>query len=177
MNDNALFSLVKSVVAQGISDYLDIDVIVRRDYQPNQQGAALGAAIYIHVITDNRYGYPRKVTQWVDDHFEHTETVWNETTFQVNARIIQDPANTEQLTANDVVNIVAATLQSDLAIATFKAQNVGIYRVQQIRQTPVRNDMDRNEFSPSFDFTLAHQRSIVRVTPKLQSIDAGIYPV
>jgi len=178
MNDNPLFSLIRTVVVQGIGYYLpSVDVVVRRDFQPVQQGATLGAAVYIHPIADNRYGYPLKQALWVDDEFIQTESVNNETTFQVNARVIQQPDDVNQITANDVVNIVAATLQSDIAIAAFKAQGVGIYRVTSIRQTPVRNEMDRNEYSPSFDFTLCHTRTIALATPKVDVIEPGIYRV
>lgn len=177
MNDNALFALTRGIIVQGLADYLSIEVDVLSDYQPTQQGSTLNAAVYMHLISDNRYGYPKKKSQLIDNVMTHTETSQMETTYQVNARVIRNASSTTQLTANDVLNTVAAILQSDIAINAFLAQNVGIYRIQPLRQTYIQNEFDRNEVSPSFDFTLTHERSIVRTVPSFTTFNAGIYPI
>lgn len=179
MLDNPLFSLIRSVVTNGLLQFSDLTVVVARDYQPTQQGMTTGPAVYIHVIGDNRYGHPLKKDVWNEDNqqMEHTESVIMETTFQVNARILVNPADTTQVTASDLVNLVAQILQSDIAISTFREQNIGIYRITSVRQTYIQNDKDRNEISPSFDFTVTHDRSLQYVNNVVQTIEPGVYRV
>lgn len=178
MNDNALFILISNIILAGLSASAITDVEVSRSYQPEQQGADSGRSIYMHKISDNRYGHPFKRDTWDGiDTMVHTESVVMETTFQIDSRVIADPSDINALTASDLVNIVAMILQSDVAIATLKAQNVGIYRITAIREPYIIDDYDRNESSPSFDFTLTHTRTMVSETPILETIEPAIYRV
>jgi hypothetical protein len=175
MNDLALFALVKAVIETGLAANDLSDVAVAQSYQPTQQGANYERTVYLHKISDNRYGFPLRKDEWVVDKMVHTETVIMETTFQVAARVLADPSDITALTASDLTNFVGQIIQSDVALATFKAQNVGIYRVTALRQIYLENDYQRNEVEPSFDFTLTHQRSLISESPILQSVDFEIY--
>jgi hypothetical protein len=177
MNDNALFILIRSIITNGLVAGGITDAEVSRGYQPDQQGADSGKNVYLHKISDHRHGFPFKRDKWETDTMVHTESVIMETTFQVDARFIADPSDINALTASDIVNMVAMILQSDIALATLKAQNVGIYRISSIREPYIINDYDRNESSPSFDFTLTHTRSTISETPILETIEPDIYRV
>lgn len=179
MNDLALIALVKSIIVAGLTANTLGDIEVAQSFQPTQQGANLGRTVYLHKISDNRYGFPLRKDEWdaSASKMMHTETIQMETGFQISARVLADPADITALTASDICNIVAQIIQSDIALATFKAQNVGIYRVTAFRQIYVENDFERNEVEPSFDFTLTHKRTMVSESPILTSIEFEVHRV
>lgn len=107
----------------------------------------------------------------------HTETQNYETTFQLSALATQNPATPSQYTASDLVNLCAYILQSNTAIATFEAQNVGILRVTEVRNPYFMDDRDQWEASPSFDFTLTHQQAITTSTPIVSDFTLDMYRV
>jgi len=177
MNDLALFTLIKSILDTSLAANDLDDVIVTQDYQAEQQGRMTARTLYLHKIADNRYGYPLKEDLFDDEDFIHRETNNQETTFQVSAYVPVNPASTTELTAGDLAAIAAQIMQSDVALAALKAQNVGIYRITQVRQIFIRNEYDRNEASPSFDFVLTHKRVFETRTPKVSSYEIGIHHV
>ena len=177
MNDLALYTLIKAVIEAGLAANDLSDIVVAQNFQPTQQGANFERTVYMHKIADNRYGFPLKKDEWQTDKMVHTEAIQMETTFQVSARVLADPADVTALTASDVANIVAQIMQSDVALAAFKAQNVGIYRVTALRQIYLENDYGRNEVEPSFDFTLTHKRVMLSETPVLQTIEFEVHRV
>lgn len=99
----------------------------------------------------------------------YTEDQQYSTTFQASALSTQDPADTNQLTASDILNYVAAVLQSQTAIDTFENNNVGILRIDQIRNPYFSDDRERYEASPSFDFTLTHHQIVITSIPVVTS--------
>lgn len=104
----------------------------------------------------------------------HIETTQFETTFQFSALATQNPANTNQLTAADILNYARYVLQSQTAIATLESQGVGVFNVRQARNTPFTDDRDVSEYSPSFDVTFTHKQIIITGTPSLESEEIQI---
>ncbi len=99
-----------------------------------------------------------------------------ETSFQINALVIQNP-NSVSYTASDLVNVVRAIMQSSSTIQTLGQSDVQILRVASITNVPFVDDRGRFEFRPSFDFILVHKMITATAQPVLQSINPGIYPV
>lgn len=177
MNDRLLFTNIKAVIAAGLPA-AGFDAEVVQSYQPTQQGVSKGIVILINKVPgDIRYGHPQKKDEWDGAQMVHTERQFYESTFQVNALAPQDPMKPELPTASDVLNRVAAILQSDAAIAAFKQNSLAVLRVRDVRNTPFIDDKDRNEFSPSFDFTLTHEQVIISTSPVVEKFESGIYPV
>lgn len=166
MRDNQLFALIIPILNAGFAAQ-SLDIIVMQNFQPTQQGVPNSPVLYLHKVSDHRYGHVHRKDEWDDEEEveRHTETQWYETTFQASALAIQDPANVNSLTAADILNTAAAILQSDSTIQALGSQNVGILRIMDIRNPYFTDDRDRFEASPSFDFTLTHEQAIITEIP------------
>ena len=81
------------------------------------------------------------------------------------------------ISARDLAQLTADILQSDLAIAQLSAQNVGVYRITDVREPYPTNDRDRFELSPSFDVTLTSLRVLNFTAPTLNAWEAELHRV
>lgn len=155
------------------------DVIVKQSFQPTQQGVNTKPTAYLHKIGDERYGFPEWSEVW-DSNSEtmiHGDSQQYQTTFQVSALAIQDPAVPSNFTASDILNRIAYILQSQTTVATFEAQGVGILRVRDIRNPYFTDDKQRNEASPSFDFVLTHKQIINSTSPIITKTELNILEI
>lgn len=180
MGDNELFALIIEIIdaQKSVINLPDLEVL--QNYQPLQQGALSGPAAYLAKLPgDRRYGSPYRNDTWNadDEIMVHTETQQYESTFQLEALVTQNPETPELPTASDVANRLAYALQSDYAIDTFNAANVGLLRVTDIRNLPFKNDRDQFQFAPSFDFVLTHKQTFVTESPVVTIYDADVIPV
>lgn len=158
MNDNALMALLISTISAGMTAQ-GITVGIKQNYQPTKQGTPTLPTLFLFKLHDVRLGFPKRKDVWnVDDEImEHTETEIIESTYQVNALAIQNPANTTQLTANDYLRRATMVLQSDNAIKTLFNAGVGIYGIRAIRTVFFTDDKDNQESNPHFEFTVNHR--------------------
>lgn len=178
MTDNQLIQLFLPIINAGLIADGYTDVVVRQSYQPTQQGASIAPSVYFFKIGNRRYGFLGRYDKW-DDTQEaniHTEVQYFETTFQVNALVLQDPLKIAY-TASDLVNEVASIIQSDAARNTMMASNVGILRVTDVRNPYFVDDRDQFEASPSFDFTLTYRQDRVSTNPVIQSDELVIHGI
>lgn len=166
MTDNELFSLLIATLQAGFTAQ-NITVGIRQSFQPTQQGAPSGPCVFLHKLGDHRYGTAQRSVVYSGTHGQGTltETQQYETKFQIDALAIQNPANVSDMTASDYVNTAALILASDLTVANFSAQGVGILRVTDVRNTFFMDDKSRNEASPSFDVVITHTRAFVSHIP------------
>jgi hypothetical protein len=156
MTDNQLIQLFLPIIQNGLIADGFVDVPVVQSNQPTQQGINSNPTVYFYKVGDKRYGFLGRKSEWIIDEMLHTEFQHYETTFQIVALVRQDPNNTSLPTAADLVNEVAAIMQSDNARQLLNAANVGILRVTDVRNPYFTDDQDIFEASSSFDFTLVH---------------------
>lgn len=179
MLDNQIIQLFLPIIRNGLIAAGYLGVAIKQMNQPTQQGVNTQPTVYYYKISDHRYGFRKSEDVW-DDNIEkmvHTEIQDYETTFQINALVIQNPTTPNQYTASDLVNIVAQIMQSANTINTLTRNNVGIYKITDIRNPYFLDDRDRFEASPSFDFTLTHKQVSTSTNPVIQSFIPGIYPI
>ncbi len=179
MTDNQLFRLLLPLIREGLRAAGIADLAIKQQYQPMPQGTPSDPVIFLHKINDYRYGYPQRKSVWEQEakRLVHEESIWMQTSFQVNALAPQDPAQSDLLTASDLLNLSAIILQSDATRQTLQAHGIGIYRVQDIRQIYFVNDRQQFEASPSFDFTLTHRHVITSCAPVVEAFEQNIYRV
>lgn len=179
MLDNQLIKLFLPIITQGLIDYNISGVAVRQAYQPEQTSTPSSPFISFFKVSDERYGWNKRLDYYDfdDDQYKHIESQIYETTFQVNAYAIQDPADINSLTASDILNTVSEILQSDSTVQQLVSSDVGILRVTDIRNVPWVDDRDQFEYSPSFDFTLRHIQERVTLTNFVTEIDHLIQAV
>lgn len=107
----------------------------------------------------------------------HTEIQQYATTFQLSALSTQSPATPNQLTASDLLNLMAYILQSTRAIEAFQCNNMGIQNIKSIRNPYFSSDRDQFQASPSFDFIITHKQVLSSVSKILESVDIQIYEI
>jgi hypothetical protein len=177
MIDNQLFAILFSIVRTNLAARGITDVTVAQSYQPTQQGAESGPAVYLTKLFDTPRGHPRRDTEYDanDDILRETETQTYETTYQANARSIQVAGDVDQLTASDLVKIVRQILQSSAVIALLNDNNLAILRVSELRNPAIlSNDEGRFEFSPSFDFVLTYDETYTLEAPAIETVEYNI---
>lgn len=179
MTDNELIRLFLPIINNGLINYGYTNVSVKQFNQPTQQGANSGQTVYFSKLYDKRYGFLRRDSQWVPlaSEMVHTEEQSYETTFQIMALVRQNPSNTMLPTASDLVNEVAAIMQSDNTVKILNDADVGILRITDVRNPYFTDDQDIFEASPSFDFTLVHGQTRISQDEIFTEFDYGIYSV
>lgn len=179
MLDNQLIPLILNVLNSGLITLGITNVIVQQAAQPTQQGIPSDGTIFLSKVMDHRYGFLSSSSVWdIDQDAEFlTQEQQYESTFQVNALVIQNPTNLTSLTASDLINNASNILQWDSTISYFSQNNVGILRINPIRNLIFMDDKQRFEYSPSFDFVLTHIQLVTFPTPVVNEINPGIYRI
>lgn len=178
MLDSELIALLVSIINTGLTAQGITGITVVQKDQPTQQGVPQSPTVFLTKMTDHRYGFLNSKTSWqpLDSKEILTEKQWYESTFQVDALYVQDPA-VASLTASDLVNIVAGIMQSAATRQTLKNNNVGILRIQDVRNPAFTDDKQRFEYIPSFDFTVTHERITLTEINPVTEIIPGIYRI
>lgn len=173
MTDNDLIKAFKPIIEAGLASNNITECPVLAANQPTRQGVAVNKAVYFTKLNDVRYGFVKRADVYDPELavFEHTETQPYESTFQINAMSIQSVNNTSDLTASDLVNLVASIMQSDYARDELRKEGIGIIRVTDVRNPYFLNDKDRYQASPSFDFTLLYNRTLVNSVGAVNSYE------
>lgn len=177
MTETQLFILLKAIIDDALSA-ASIVAIVKQGDQPNIVGRPSGPVVLLSNQPMRRYGSLKRADAWDATHtvMVHTETQQMECTFQCGALVPQTPATpavVPGLTAGDLVVAASQALQSDVALSALLVAGLGIYRVTDIRQPAFKDDQDRFEYSPSFDFTVVFANVYTSQTPSTADI-AGV---
>lgn len=172
MKDNELIAALIPILKAGLDACGFSTVAIKQNFQPTPQGANRGSTVYLHKIGDKLHGSPRRSDEYDDEEnsFVHTETQLYETTFQVTSLAIQSTSTTSE-TASDIGSAAIHSLQSDSAIASMQALGIGILRVTNLTNANWLDDYGRNEFAPSFDFTVLHHRARITATPAVETYE------
>lgn len=176
MLDNNLIRLFLPIIQDGLILDGYTNVIVKQSNQPTQQGINLAPTVYFFKIGDRRYGFLYRKDDWIEETEQmiHTEIQQYETTFQISSLVLQKPLNPYLYTASDLINEVAAILQSDRSRAILMSADVGILRVTDVVNPYFVDDRDQFEASPSFTFVLTHKQTRVIEGPVINSFEYNI---
>lgn len=176
MKEKALTALINATIKAGFQAQVPpLNYPVAAAYQPTQQAVPSTPVVYLYKVgPDQRYGFLKREDIWDGSKFVHTETQIYTSTYQAMALFPQTAGNTTSDTAADLVETVAAILQSDAGRAQLQTKKVGILRVQAIRNIPFVDDKGRNEFAPSFDFTVTHTDVRISQTPAVEAFEVDI---
>lgn len=179
MLDNQLIALIISTIIAGEANAGIPGVPIKQAFQPTNQGVNIQPTGYLHKLEDKRYGYPQRTDTYdsVTGAMVHEELQIYETTFQIGCLSTQNPADTTQYTASDIVNLIAHIMQSDTTVTTLIDRGIGILRVEDVRNPYFMDDRNRYEAHPSFDFTLTHKQIILSTTPIIDTAFYNIIPI
>ena len=176
LTDNDLIRIFLPIIQDGLTADGFKKVTVKQGNQPTQQGINTLPTVYFYKLFDKRYGFLRRDDTWdsINEIMVHTETQQYETTFQIEALVLQNPKNTNLYTASDLVNEVASIMQSDSTRGILSSNDIGILRITDIRNPYFKDDRDQFEASPSFDFVLTYAQTRVTTSPVITSYDYDI---
>lgn len=176
MTDNELIKIFLPLIKNGMTAY-GHPVTIMQSFQPTQQGAENGASLYFFKVDDKRIGHPSRKSIWdtllgktID-----TDTQRMEATFQVNALVKQIPqTNQTQPTASDYLNVCSMLVQGGEFVEALRNAGIAILRVSEIRNPYFKNDKDQYEAMPSFDFTIAYNRTLIRDGKTIETIGLNV---
>jgi hypothetical protein len=165
--DNSLIQLFLPIIQAGLIADGFTTTLVKQSNQPTQQGVPTAPLVFFTKIFNKRFGFLRRADVWntLTSQFDHTESQYYETTFQVSALVLQDPTDLTIPTASDLVNEVACIMQSSTTLDTLNNAGVGILRISDITNPYFVDDHDNYEASPSFDFVLVYLNERVSTSP------------
>lgn len=177
MLDKQLCILVQNYLATAapLRGLVNGDYMMR--FQPLQQGRPDDRTVYMHKISDRRYGARTVSQRYIAGNIvTRRETQSMETTFQFS---VTQPAALQdnELTHGDVLKIIAATLQSDDALRFLIANGASVLRVADIRTIYVTNDRNQHEEQPTFDLVLKHDDVFVDGQPFFNTFNFQALPV
>jgi inosine-uridine nucleoside N-ribohydrolase len=179
MRDTALITLLRAIILAGLEVRELTSVAVKQANAPLQGGANTTPTVYLQKLYDHAYANPKKRSVW-DEESEtmiQTQSQVYESTYQINGFVIIDPTAENIMTASDLTTIVSQILQSDVAIQSFRAQGVELYRIDSIRNPYFLDDKNQFEAAPSFDVVLIHTDSVIAEVDSTDVINSGIYPI
>lgn len=158
MRDNEIIIALRAALVPRLAAR-SITADVKQGNQPTQQGVPTGALVSLFKISDRRYGFPERSTEWDETLTTMTETHSEqlESAFQFTAIAPQDPAADTELTPADILKTTARILQRDDTRAELLAAGVSVLRVQDIRTGYTVNDSGKFMANPSFDITVTHR--------------------
>lgn len=173
MTDNDLIRLFLPLIKNAMTAY-GYTITMRQSYQPTQQGADIEPSLYFYKISDKRIGHPIRKSEWdtlnakfIDTDFQRTET-----TFQVTALVRQTPESSK--TASDYLNVCTLYMQGREFINALQASGAALLKISDIRNPYFKDDRDQFQASPSFDFTLIYNRSLIRDGQAIESIEFNV---
>lgn len=157
-------------------------VEILQKQQPTKQGVPTAPTLFVEKLFDHRYGftavsYDEEAIVPEIDMMEEKEDQKYLTTFQIAARMLQDPRNLQTVTASDLANIACSMLQSRYALQAFGNTKIEVLRVSDVRNSYDPDDQDRQEASPSFDIVLGYSRSFVTHVSKLDHVEARLVSI
>ncbi len=179
MNDNALYTLIKTTIDAQLADVGLAGLVTAKAYQDIRQGTEATTAAYFTKLFDVFDGMPEEDCEWDSVHSVETRTQTQvvQSTFQLIGLAIQTPGNLTQLTASDTANLIAGILKTPETMAAFQAVGVGLVSLNQSRNPYFIDDKERYEASANFDFVLTHKQVITKSVPYTDTVTVTPLPV
>jgi hypothetical protein len=172
MKDNDLLIFVGNMIEEGLAHWNVAAEIVQKPL-PDQQGTPSAPTVFFERMFDLHHGSPQVGLSHITParEFKESERQVVNTVIQISCRYRQDPLVTSTPTAPDLANMMKMFLQSRYSIAKFKAVEVAMLRVTDVRNDKFENDLHQFESFPSFDITLIHNRVFEFITPAAYSAE------
>lgn len=171
MNDQQLITAIRMELLRELPGQGYDEVQVLQNYQPDNEGRVTGPVVYIHKISDPRYGWQSRVESEnpLTGRIIRKESQWMRSGYQFTCMAPGYPA--------DLANTCAMLMNSRSVIESLMAQGVGIERITEIRTPYFKNDKDQFEQTPSFDVIFTHQRTITTGGEVVNGFSAETYPI
>lgn len=177
MLDNQLIDFLVTQLNTAIqSAGWSFDVVQKNN--PTIQGIPSTPTVFFEKLFDHNYGFQHVDLTLSQDQTQYLSTTSQavETSFQISAWAIQDPANVTLPTASDIAHQCCRYLQHPVVVQNFAAAGIQMLRVTEVRNPYLQDDKSQFEAVPSFDIVLIHGRDLTMSVPMADKIvQQGIY--
>lgn len=147
-------------------------VTVLASNQPTQQGMTNGNYVFIGKVGYKPIGLQKETKTWNVNKFDVSTSQKYESTFQIDALIKRK--KTDLITTSDIVNTICMVMNSRKFIRELKTSNITMLRITDVRNPYFKDDTDQHQATPSFDFTISYERSIISAVSKISTIQNKI---
>lgn len=183
MLDMELYIMLKGII-EPAEQYFGIPLVrglpaipVAQNFQPTQQGVAVGPTAFLTIIGHQPIGQPSRQDVIEGDLMIHREIQQMVTMFQISALATQDSKSLTQYTAADIINFMAMILKNSQTIELLKAEDCGITISKDVQNPKFLDDRGRFESNPSFTFSISHKLIVQKSQAVLQSTELDVYSV
>lgn len=178
MTDNQIYAILLPIISAGlVARGVEVPAgNIIQGHQPTQQGRPLGTTVYLYGLPAVPLGHVKRdsVYDEAEQIMRDVETQTYLATYQANALAEQDPNNLSSPSSLDVLKAVRQVLQSSNTIALLKAEGLAILRVNELRNPAFVNDKGRDEYAPSFDFTLTYDEVYTAEAPVVDTFELNL---
>lgn len=154
----------------------DVSLPVIGAFQPTKQGR-VDDGIYFFPLNRGKRGWQSRRYHDIGDALVATESQINESMYQFQAFVEDDPEDDAQLLASDVLAIVRGVIQSTKFVQFMTGIGIGVQRATEIVTPSFVNDRDQFEFNPNFTVIFTHHRSITQATAHIEQVVPGIHRI
>lgn len=148
------------------------DLRVARSDQPTAQNAGSKKfEAYITPVTNTDVGWLRR---YGNDYSSLTINHVDQSSYQISTLTLFNPANPNDIPAQDLAKIIHDMIQHPDAIRTLKSKGVDIQECSPVRPSFQLNDSDEFESMPSFDVTVSYNSAYTKAIPVVTSADGEI---
>jgi hypothetical protein len=178
MTDNEIYTLLFPIIRDGLAARgVTVPAAnIIQGHQPTQQGRPVGPTVYLFGLPATPLGHVKRDSVYDAELgvMRDVETQTYLAVYQANALTEQDPNDTDSLSSLDILKAVRQVLQSTNTIALLNAGGLAILRVNELRNPAFVNDKGRNEYAPSFDFTLTYDEVYTAEAPVVDTFEFNL---
>lgn len=159
MKDNDLIMLIRLELISALNKFGYSNVNILHSSQLNQEEKPTGPTLYIHKVTDVRYGSPQHNEQYNCDlqRMERTTTEINISTYQIHSFFIYDTSDPSALTMSELVRTAARAMQLPEFQKALIKNGVNIMRIDKVNYVDSDNKSIDYEEKPFFNFQINHK--------------------
>ncbi|ANY17236.1 phage gateway protein [Bordetella pseudohinzii] len=144
--------------------------------RPTEQGS-VDDGIYFFLLNRGKRGWQARKYHDDGEGLTATESQINESMYQYQAFVENDPDSPTQLLASDVLAVVRGVLQSMRFTQSMTAAGIGVQRATEIAMSSFVNEGSNSDFNPSFTIIFTHHRNITQATAHIEQIVSGIHRI
>ena len=168
-NENDIWVDMIALLNEALTAKNITNMTVMRSFQPTDvTGKNL---VLINKISSRRYGWRGKHNTIIDGVMKHIEKYFQEMRFQISVLKKINLADTSEITAADVANMLIDYLLSDTGLKSMRSKGYMPIRVVDVRNPSFVNVNDNYQFNPNFDLICTVQQEIVEPQAIIEGSD------
>lgn len=184
MLDHEICTALRAVLGPLVKEQFPTTEIIQA-FQGTSQGVPTDPTVFIHKISDKRYGFPRTDHQFrpapgtdpLDPNIPTVTTQLVESRFQFSALRKNNPSDPAPVTASDMLRYVAMLMSVDGILHALRARGLKLMRILDVVNPYFTDDSDQFAASPTFDVVIQHYDTYSAPVPKIIAVVPEVHAV